>query len=103
MKLVFGDDAAIRELRRAKDASLRRYGSKTLKKSEYMRDQYGAKPGEFCRDCLWLKLHAHWSTNVSKCRKYGESRSTATDWRQKWAACGLFVKGSEVVDETKKQ
>jgi hypothetical protein len=93
MKLMFGDPESIAQRDRTMRA--RRYGAWGVKKIAYMHQVYGVTPGERCRDCkLLVSYHAN-SSPVNKCLKYGDSRSVATDWRQKWDACGLFEKRTE--------
>jgi hypothetical protein len=56
-----------------------------------MHTLYGHGPeGQTCRDCINLVRTKPHDTGYFKCRLYGFSRSEASDWRQKWAACGRF-------------
>ena len=48
-----------------------------------------AAKGVCCRDCSHLVRVQHGGTKALKCRRFGISHSEATDWRAKWAACGL--------------
>lgn len=50
---------------------------------------YKKTPGKKCRDCKYLTYHEA-RIRWYKCEKYGASMSSATDWRLKWDACGLF-------------
>lgn len=50
---------------------------------------YGKKHGFTCGSCKHL-LRSGENRPYFKCRQFGLSASDATDWRLKWAACGLF-------------
>ena len=50
---------------------------------------YGQKRGFVCRDCKHLVATGKNATYY-RCGKYGVTSGAATDWRWKWAACGLF-------------
>lgn len=50
---------------------------------------YGQKRGFVCRDCKHLVATGNNATYY-KCSKFGVTSGAATDWRLKWAACGLF-------------
>lgn len=50
---------------------------------------YGQKCGYTCRDCKNLIALGRNATYY-KCEKYGVTSSAATDWRLKYAACGLW-------------
>ena len=56
----------------------------------YMYAHHGKKAEKKCKDCAHLTSH---SARVTwyKCLKYGASMSSATDWRLKWDACGLWI------------
>jgi hypothetical protein len=56
---------------------------------EQMRRMYGERRGFTCGSCKHLTRHGK-GTSWFKCAKFGVTNSTATDWRSKWAACGLF-------------
>jgi len=58
------------------------------RKIEAMHARYGKAPG-FCRDCGNLCCKK-WDKTYYKCLAYGDSCSTATDWRVSNPACGLF-------------
>lgn len=56
-----------------------------------MHTLYGdGPPGQTCKDCKELVRTKPHDTGYFKCRVYGFSASEASDWRQKWAACGKF-------------
>lgn len=50
---------------------------------------YGQRRGFACRDCEHLVATSKNATYY-KCGRYGVTSGSATDWRLKWAACGLF-------------
>jgi hypothetical protein len=58
-----------------------------LRKIEAMYARYGRAPG-LCKECSHLirKLYQH---RYVKCELYGNSNSEATDWAQKYQACGM--------------
>lgn len=49
---------------------------------------YGKIKSKQCRDCIHLQT-LRYSQTFFKCAKYGVTRSSATDWRKSWTACGL--------------
>lgn len=51
---------------------------------------YGKKPDKTCKQCKFAERHEAGSKVVYKCAKAKQSRSQATDWNSRWAACGLF-------------
>lgn len=53
-----------------------------------MHSLFGRRAG-FCRDCDNL-CRKTWDKTYYKCLAYGDSNSSATDWRVGNAACGLF-------------
>ena len=50
---------------------------------------YGQKRGFVCSDCKHLVATGKNATYY-KCSRFGITSGAATDWRLKWAACGLF-------------
>lgn len=52
--------------------------------------RHGSKSGETCGGCRFLLAVTRGNTTVFKCAKHRDTRSTATDWRKKWPACGLW-------------
>ena len=56
----------------------------------YMRRIYGADDAHRCETCVNLLCNPGHTKNYYKCAIYGTSFSDATDWRQKWPACGLW-------------
>ncbi len=60
-----------------------------LRKIELMHRQFGKCEGHTCRECSNL-IKGSW--NYSKCKVYGDTPSQASDWTQRWQACGMFNK-----------
>ena len=59
------------------------------KKHDLMYELFGRDEAHICRECCnFGKIER--GRNYSKCRIYGVSCSTATDWSGKKAACGRF-------------
>lgn len=59
-----------------------------LKKIDAMHATYGTADG-ICGDCPHFLRHRYHDKVLLKCRAYGLTHSEATDWRVKYAACGL--------------
>lgn len=55
-----------------------------------MRKRYGNGNG-ICKDCPHL-IRRKYNNVFYKCLAYGDSCSTATDWRVHYIACGLKIK-----------
>lgn len=60
-----------------------------LRKIDLMHRQFGKCEGHTCRECSNL-VKGSW--NYSKCKVYGDTPSQASDWTQRWLACGMFNK-----------
>ncbi|MBR5285921.1 MAG: hypothetical protein IKU30_03400 [Clostridia bacterium] len=73
------------------------------KKIDAMHRLFGRKAGYKCGECKNL-LHIQANNKlVSKCAIYGDTRSEASDWVQKWTACGKLnqpYKGRPVIKIT---
>lgn len=53
-----------------------------------------------CKECSNL-IKKQYSKNYYKCLVYGDTNSTATDWRLSYVACGQFnkeYKGNKIID-----
>lgn len=60
-----------------------------------MHGKHGHGPdGQTCKSCAFLKRHAGAGSSWLKCRRYGVTRSEASDWRAKWPACGAFTESA---------
>lgn len=57
---------------------------------QQMHRMYGATEGQVCKHCAHL-VHADPYVRIYKCDQSKMSASAATDWRQKWPACGKFI------------
>lgn len=62
-----------------------------LKRIAMMHRRHGVTPGQTCGTCQHLTSHGH-NRTYFKCRRYGVSSGSGTDWRLKWAACGLWIR-----------
>lgn len=60
-----------------------------LRKIDLMHRQFGKCEGHTCRECSNL-VKGSW--NYTKCKVYGDTHSQASDWAQRWQACGMFNK-----------
>ena len=60
-----------------------------IRKIDLMYRCFGKCPGHACRECSNL-IKGSW--DHSKCKVYGNTRSEASDWAQRWEACGMFNK-----------
>lgn len=60
-----------------------------IRKIEIMHRTFGKCPGHTCKQCSNL-IRGSW--NYAKCRVYGDTSSQASDWTQRWEACGMFNK-----------
>ena len=65
---------------------------KKLKKHDAMYAAYGYDSNHLCRDCCNFTIVGAGARRVSKCRAYGVTASSATDWNGYRAACGMFGK-----------
>lgn len=66
---------------------------KRLRKIELMHHTFGVGPdGYICRYCRNFVRHCHHDRIYQKCKVYGETNSEASDWTQKYKACGMFDK-----------
>lgn len=57
-----------------------------------MHREYGKDCAHKCADCQNLCIYATSSYTRHKCKAYGDSCSSATDWAKRWTACGLYGK-----------
>lgn len=63
-----------------------------LRKIDLMHRKFGKCEGHTCRECSNL-IHIRVSNrSLTKCKVYGETSSEASDWTQRWQACGMFNK-----------
>lgn len=57
-----------------------------------MHREYGQDAAHRYADCPTLCIYATSSYTRHKCKAYGDSCSSATDWTKRWTACGLYGK-----------
>jgi len=63
-----------------------------LRKIDLMHRTFGKCDGHVCRECSNL-IHIRVNDRpLTKCKVYGETSSEASDWTQRWQACGMFNK-----------
>ena len=67
------------------------------RKIDAMHILYGTGEG-FCDDCPFFCEGYYHDKKLFKCSVYGMTHSEATDWRKKYAACGLKHKESRPDD-----
>lgn len=58
---------------------------------DIMHDLFGELPGHKCKDCSNLYKYTA-NRSWFKCTVWGYSSSVASDFRQKWTACGMYNK-----------
>ena len=63
-----------------------------LRKIDLMHRQFGKCEGHTCRECSNLIHIRAGDRPLTKCKVYGETSSEASDWTQRWQACGMFNK-----------
>lgn len=74
-----------------------------MRKIELMHSLFGKTEGKKCKTCSNLDGAPGC---YYKCKAYGKSVSEATDWVQKWDACGLYgkeYKGNPIVKMVTKE
>ncbi len=65
------------------------------RKIEAMYRKFGPGPeGRTCGECTNCIRVMPTNRHYNKCRLYGDTAGEATDWRQKWPACGMFNRES---------
>lgn len=63
-----------------------------LRKIDLMHRQFGKCEGHACRECSNLVKEEYHGRTYTKCKVYGQTMSAASDWVQRYQACGLFNK-----------
>ena len=61
-----------------------------MKKIDLMHRLFDVSIGNKCKGCAHLKTFRYHDKTYCKCEVYGITRSEASDWRQKYDACGLY-------------
>lgn len=60
-----------------------------------MHAMYGHGPEDkTCGQCAHLSEYQPGNAKFFKCNVSGPTRSSASDWRKKWEACGRFTQGA---------
>lgn len=70
------------------------------RKIEAMRERFGPGKGT-CGECSHFVKGRYKTRDLQKCEVYGMTHSEASDWAQKWEACGLKNKpysGKQIID-----
>ena len=63
-----------------------------IKKIDLMHRMFGKAEDHCCRECSnLLRVYVN-DRPLSKCKVYGETSSEASDWVQRYQACGMFNK-----------
>ena len=63
-----------------------------LRKIDLMHKVFGRCPGRRCKDCSNLVKVRVSDMALTKCKVYGLTHSQASDWVQRYEACGMFNK-----------
>lgn len=61
-----------------------------LRKIALMYKFFGKCYGHTCGECSNLVKGRYHNRILTKCKVYGLTHSEATDWAQRWEACGTF-------------
>ena len=61
-----------------------------VRKIELMHQLFGIYSGRKCADCENFVTGIYHDKKLQKCIVYGMTHSEASDWRQKYDACGMF-------------
>lgn len=77
-----------------------------LRKIELMHHTFGVGPeGCRCGECSNFVRHFYHTRFYQKCKVYGETNSEASDWAQKYKACGMYNKewtGNPIINLVRK-
>ena len=74
------------------------------RKIDAMHEYFGKDESHTCKTCKNLLKLCYHDKTYYKCKCYGISQSIASDFRQKWTACGLYnetYKGTPLIDVLK--
>lgn len=63
-----------------------------IRKNGLMYRLFGKTPGHTCRECSNFTKGRYHDKTLCKCKVYGLTHSAASDWAQRWEACGMFNK-----------
>lgn len=64
-----------------------------MEKITLMHKIYGYGKG-LCKDCPHLETYSK-KSSYCKCKLYGITSSTTTDWAKRWIACGMKDRASD--------
>lgn len=67
------------------------------RKHNAMYELYGIDTDHICRNCCNFEKHRVGNKTVSKCKLYGVTGSSASDWNGRKTACSRFNDSTEVV------
>lgn len=65
------------------------------RKNDAMRQEYGTDYNHKCGECSNFVSGRYHDRILQKCEGYGLKHAEASDWAQKWTACGMFNKSFE--------
>ena len=74
------------------------------RKIDAMHEYFGTDESHTCKTCKNLLKLCYHDKTYYKCKCYGVTQSNASDFRQKWTACGLYnekYKGTPLIEVLK--
>lgn len=74
----------------------------TLRKIDLMHCKFGRLEGCTCGECSNLVRLQYHNLSLRKCSVYGLTHSAASDWANRYTACGMFNKewtGGQIIRE----
>ena len=74
----------------------------TLRKIDLMHHKFGKLEGHKCGECSNLVRCRYHNLSLRKCSIYGLTHSAASDWANRYTACGMFNKewtGGQIIRE----
>lgn len=63
-----------------------------IRKIDLMHRLFGKAEGHTCRECNNIVKEEYHGRTYTKCKVYGQTMSAASDWVQRYQACGMFNK-----------
>ena len=77
----------------------------SLRKISLMHYLFGKASGfHICKECKHFEAFRYHTKNLKKCRVYGITASEASDWANKYEACGMFNKdwnGTPIIERAR--
>lgn len=61
-----------------------------LRKIDRMHALFGLQDGHTCGECSNFVRGKYRGMMIQKCKVYGMTHSTASDWAKRYPACGMF-------------